>query len=97
MHLPSGSFQIVFFQVLIDQDPIGNLQSWMTSVESATQVAENIRINAPDKYEFILREMARQYMLRDGMINYIIDNADDIYTRIGPILKKKTIYRIYHS
>ena len=55
----------------------------MTSVKSATQVAENIRINAPDKYEFIMREMARQYMLRDGMINYIIDNADDIYTRIG--------------
>ena len=61
----------------------------MTSVESATQVAENIRINAPDKYEFIMREMARQYMLRDGMINYIIDNADDIYTRIGSTLKKK--------
>ena len=61
----------------------------MTSVQSATQVAENIRINAPDKYEFIMREMARQYMLRDGMINYIIDNADDIYTRIGSTLKKK--------
>ena len=69
----------------------------MTSVESATQVAENIRINAPDKYEFIMREMARQYMLRDGMINYIIDNADDIYTRIGSTLKKKTILKIYHS
>ena len=66
----------------------------MTSVESATQVAENIRINAPDKYEFIMREMARQYMLRDGMINYIIDNAVDIYTRIGSTLKN--IYRIYH-
>ena len=69
----------------------------MTSVQSATQVAENIRINAPDKYEFIMREMARQYMLRDGMINYIIDNADDNYTRIGSTLKKKTMYKIYHS
>ena len=69
----------------------------MTSVESATQVAENIRINAPDKYEFIMREMARQYMLRDGMVNYIIDNAYDIYTRIGSTLKKKTMYSIYHS
>ena len=55
----------------------------MTSVESATQVAENVRINAPDKYEFIMQEFARQYMLRDGMINYIIDNAADIYARTG--------------
>ena len=69
----------------------------MTSVESATKVADNIRINAPDKYEFIMREMARQYMLRDGMVNYIMDNADDIYTRIGSTLKKKTMYSIYHS
>ena len=60
-----------------------NLYSWMTSVESASKVVENVRLNAPDKYEFIMREMARQYMLRDGMINYIIDNAADIYARTG--------------
>ena len=64
----------------------------MTSVESATKVAESVRISAPDKFEFIMREMARQYMLRDGMINYIIENAADIYARIGerynkPILR----------
>ena len=62
---------------------MGNLHSWMTSIESATQVAETVRINAPDKYEFVMQEFARQYMLRDGMINYIIENAADIYVRTG--------------
>ena len=55
----------------------------MTSLESAIQIAENVRINAPDMYHFIMQEFAGQYLLRDGMINYIIDNAAEIYTRIG--------------
>ena len=55
----------------------------MTSVESAMKVAENVRLNASDKYEFIMQEFAKQYLLRDGMINYTIDNAYNIYERIG--------------
>lgn len=55
----------------------------MTSVENAIKVAENVRLNASDKYEFIMQEFAKQYLLRDGMINYIIDNADNIYQRTG--------------
>ena len=55
----------------------------MTSVESAMKVAENVRLNSSDKYEFIMQEFAKQYLLRDGMINYIIDNADYIYERTG--------------
>ena len=66
-----------------DQDPIGNHESWMTSVESAVKVAENVRLNASDKYEFIMQEFAKPFLLRDGMINYIIDNADNIYERTG--------------
>ena len=57
--------------------------SWMTSLESAIQIVENVRINAPDMYHFIMQEFAGQYLLRDGVINYIIDNASEIYTRIG--------------
>ena len=59
--------------------------SWMTSLESAIEVAENVRINAPEMYHFIMQEFAGQYLLRDGMINYIIDNAADIYARFGYI------------
>ena len=55
----------------------------MTSVESAIKVAENVKLNASDKFEFIMQEFAQQYLLRDGMINYIIDNADNIYERAG--------------
>ena len=55
----------------------------MTSVESAMKVAENVRLNASDKYEFIMQEFSKQYLLRDGMINYIIDKADYIYERLG--------------
>ena len=55
----------------------------MTSVESAMKVAENVRLHASDKYEFIMQEFAKQYLLRDGMINYTIDNAYNIYERIG--------------
>ena len=55
----------------------------MTSVESALKVAENVRLNASDKYEFIMQEFAKQYLLRDGMITYIIHNADIIYERTG--------------
>ena len=55
----------------------------MTSVESAIKIAETIRLNASDKYEFIMKKFAEQYLLRDGIIYYIMDKADAIYERTG--------------
>ena len=55
----------------------------MTSVESAIKIAETIRLNASDKYEFIMKKFAEQYLLRDGIIYYIMDEADAIYERTG--------------
>merc|ERR1719454_1061065 len=56
----------------------------MTSTSSAIRIAENLRINdKSDYWTYLIIRFSNQYLLRDAVIEYLIDNIYEIYDSHG--------------